>query len=170
MKIPAIGTLRPHLDVPEWLMSDAIEIPYFDGRKLAMIVDALEESDEKDAQSAIVSFLNLGSRDRLLASQYVFANYQKVADLVSRNDLGYQITSEKEVWEHVHPSDIFISRRRRRDRAIYIQINAECDWEPEHGLQIVYRRGWELSRVSDQDGHLTHTDAYDLPEDQDRIA
>jgi hypothetical protein len=37
-------------------------------------------------------------------------------------------------------------------------------------LQIVYRRGSELSRVSAQDGHLTHTDAFDLPEDQDRIA
>lgn len=51
-----------------------------------------------------------------------------------------------------------------------MQIAAECDWEPEHGLLIVYRNGNELSRVSDQDGHLTHTDAYDLPEQEDRIA
>ncbi len=75
-----------------------------------------------------------------------------------------------EVWEYVHPSEIFVRRRSRREKGVYVQITAECDWEPEHGLQIIYRRGKELSRVSDQDGHLTQTDAYDLPEDQDKIA
>jgi len=49
-------------------------------------------------------------------------------------------------------------------------IAAECDWEREHGLQIIYRHGCELSRVSAQDGHVTHTDAFGLPEDQDKIA
>jgi hypothetical protein len=170
MKIPAIGALRPHPDVPEWQTSDPIEIPYFDGKKFAIILEVLEDSDEEDVQSAIVCFLNLGPKDRLRASQYVFANYREIANLVSKEDLGCQIASKEDVWEHVHPSEIFVSKRDRRDRAIYIQITAECDWEPEHGLQIIYRRGAELSRVSDQDGHLTHTDAYDLPEDQDRIA
>lgn len=54
--------------------------------------------------------------------------------------------------------------------AVYVQIAAECDWEPEHGLQIIYRRGVEFCRVSDQDGHLTYSDAYDLPESEDRIS
>jgi len=51
-----------------------------------------------------------------------------------------------------------------------VKICAECTWEPEHGLQIVYREGSVLSRVSDQDRHLTHADAHGLPESQDRIA
>jgi len=51
-----------------------------------------------------------------------------------------------------------------------VQITAECEWEPEHGLQIVYRDGSELKRVSQQDGHLTYVDAYGLPESEDRIA
>ncbi len=68
------------------------------------------------------------------------------------------------------PTEVFVSRRSERDRAIYVQITADCDWEPEHGLQIVYRRGSELSRVSDLDGHLTHSDADDLAEEQDKIA
>ena len=45
----------------------------------------------------------------------------------------------------------------------------DCDWEPEHGLQLVFRKGQSLSRVSDDDGHLTYSDAFNLPEDQDRI-
>ena len=51
-----------------------------------------------------------------------------------------------------------------------ISISAECDWEVEHGLQMVFRGGGRLSRVSDQDGHLTHSDVYDTPENEDKIA
>ena len=51
---------------------------------------------------------------------------------------------------------------------VYVQVACECAWESEHGLQLVFRQGATLSRVSDQDGHLTHADAYDLPEDQEQ--
>ena len=118
----------------------------------------------KDVERAIASFLKLGASDRLAISRHVFANYRRMAKLVSeKDDLGCRIESEEAVWQHVHPSEVFISRRHRRDKAIYISITAECDWEPEHGLQIIYRRGSELARVSDQDGHLTHTDAKTFP-------
>jgi hypothetical protein len=99
---------------------------------------------------------------------YVFANYAEMKAALSAEDLDCDIASAADEWPHVHPKEIFVSRRRQ-DRAIYVQIFAECDWEPEHGLQIVYRNGRLLSRVSDQDGHRTHTDAYGLPESEDRI-
>jgi hypothetical protein len=169
MNIPTLGALKPDPDIPEWLRCEPREIPFFDGQKLPFILDALEEADEQDVESAIAAFLKLGPADRLAASQYVFANYTRTAELVGEEDLDCQVESEKAIWQHVHPSEVFISRRHRRDRAIYISITAGCDWEREHGLQIVYRRGLELARVSDQDGHLTHADAYDLSEDQDKI-
>lgn len=115
------------------------------------------------------SFLKLGGADRLSASQYVLANYRMISELIDGHDLGCRIDTEEDVWKYVHPSEVFVARRARRDHAIYVSIAAECDWEPEHGLQIVFRRGSQLSRVSNQDGHLTHTDAYDLPEEQDQI-
>lgn len=170
MKIPAIRDLRPHPDVPEWLVSAPIAIPYFDGLPLTFTLDGIEEADAGEASVAIESFLRLGPRDRLAASPFVYKNYSRIADMADEEDMGCRIDSDARVWEHVHPSEIFVSRRSRRDRAIYVQVTAECDWEPEHGLQLVYRRGSELSRVSYQDGHLTHTDAFDLPEEQDEIA
>lgn len=170
MNISALGPLKPHPDVPEWLISAAIAVPYFDDLKLTFTLDSLEEADALEAGAAIEAFLRLGRKDRLEASPYVFANYRHVATAISSEDLACQISSADEVWSHVHPSEVFVSRRHRFDRAIYVQITAEVDWEPEHGLQIIYRRGSELSRVSDQDGHLTHADAYDVPEDQDKIA
>ena len=169
MKIPLLGPLKPDPHIPEWLRSEPLEIPFFGACKLSFVLDSPEEADENDIESAVASFLKLGPADRLAISGYVFANYRNMAALVDEQDIGCRIISEEGVWQHVRPSEIFVSRRHRRDNAIYLSITAECDWEPEHGLQIVYRRGSELTRVSDQDGHLTHADACDLPEEQDRI-
>ncbi len=156
MNIPVLGELRPHPKIHQmaqcrgrWLFQVG-----FNGQKLTFILNGLEESDEEVATTAVMAFLGLGIKEKLAASEYVFANYSKMAELVDEEDLGCQISSKEDVWTHVHPSEIFVSKRRRREQAIYIQVTAECDWEPEHGLQIIYRRGNELSRVSDQDGHV----------------
>jgi hypothetical protein len=170
MNIPALGKLKPDSHILEWLVSEPLEIPLLDGLRLSITLDSFVDGDQQDVENAISSFLKLGNADRLAVTPYVFANYKRMTELVSEEDLGCQITSEAAVWQHVHPNEIYVSRRPRRDRAIYISIAAECDWEPEHGLQIVYRRGSELVRVSDQDGHLTHTDALGLPEDLDQIS
>jgi hypothetical protein len=169
MNIPILGSLEAEPDIPEWLTSDPRGIPFFDGIKLPIVLDSLDEADEKEVESAIVAFLLLGPIDRLEASQHVFENYKRMAAMTTEEDLDCQIESPEAVWQHVRPAQVFVARRNRRDCAIYVTIAAECDWEREHGLQIVYRRGQYLTRVSDQDGHLTHADAYDLPEDQDRI-
>jgi hypothetical protein len=169
MNIPILGPLKPDQHFPEWLVSEPLEIPFFGDLKLPVTLRYLDEADEEHIKTAVASFLNLGVGDRFAMSRYIFQNYRIIAGHVSGENLGCQIESEEGVWQHVHPTAVNISKRDRRDQAIYIVIAAECDWEPEHGLQIVFRRGSELARVSDQDGHLTYTDAYALPEDQDRI-
>jgi hypothetical protein len=169
MNIPKLGPLKPDEHIPEWLVAESVEIPFFGGLKLPVTLESLSEADQKEVEEAVDSFLKLGPVDRLAISRHVFANYKIMAGMVGEDDLGCKIESEEAVWQHVRPTGVYISRRDRRDRAIYISITANCDWEPEHGLQIVYRMGSELARVSDQDGHLTHTDAYALPEEEDRI-
>ena len=169
VNIPALGPLTPDSKIPAWLVSAPISVPFFDGQRLTFTLDGLEESDTSDVIVAIRAFLALGAETRTAATPYIFANYRRIAELVSADDLGCEIASPQEVWAHIQPSEIFVSRRHRRDQAIYVQITAECDWEPEHGLQIVFRRGHELVRVSEQDGHLTHADAFNLPESEDKI-
>lgn len=170
MNIPQLGPLQPDARIPEWLVSEPLSIPYFDAQKLTFTLDGLTESDTSDVQDAVGAFLALGPAARLAASPYVFQNYHRMADAVGEDAIECHVTRAEDIWAHVHPSEIFVSRRHRRDGLIYVQITAECDWEREHGLQLVYRRGSELSRVSDQYGHLIHTDAYDIPEEQDKIA
>lgn len=169
MNLPALGPLHPDQDIPEWLVSSPIPVPYFDNLPLTFTMDGLKEEDSVEVNDAIVGFLKLAASDRCAASPYVYKNYLHMAGLVSKEDLYCDIPRADIVWNYVTPSQIYVSRRHRRDKLIYILIAAECEWEPEHGLQIVYRKGVELSRVSDQDGHVTHADAYDVPEEQDRI-
>ena len=169
MNILSLGSLRPDAQFPEWLVSGPVSIPYFDGQKLEFTLEALTDADEAETRDAVEAFLALDAAGRFAANPFVFQNYRKMVDAVGEEQMDCRVPTAEEVWAHVQPTGVVVSRRHRRDRVIYVQITANCDWEPEHGLQIIYRRGRDLCRVSDYDGHLTHADAYDLPEDQDRI-
>lgn len=66
-----------------------------------------------------------------------------------------KLTDPKKVWEYIHPTEIIVTKDRYKKRnGVFIQILCECDWEKEHGLQIVLKNGNELIRVSEQDGNL----------------
>jgi hypothetical protein len=73
------------------------------------------------------------------------------------------------IWDFVNPSGIYISRRHRRDMDVYLAISCGCDWEEEHGLQLVFKQGKKLTRISGHDGHITEADAYDIPDEQDEL-
>ena len=169
MNIPSLGPLHVDKSIPEWLVSQPVTVPCFDNLPLTFTLNSLTAEDVVDTSEAVAAFLGLGARDRMAASPFMFQNYRRMADAVSEADLDCWVMAPEEVWAHVHPTEVFVSRRRR-DGIIYVQVTAECDWEREHGLQIIYRQGNELSRVSAQDGHLTHADAYGLPDTEDKIA
>jgi hypothetical protein len=53
-----------------------------------------------------------------------------------------------------------VTRREHGDEGVYVSLNCECDWEEEHGLQIVFKNGLKINKVGPYDGHLTNSDAY----------
>jgi hypothetical protein len=170
MRIEHLGELSPDNRIPEWLISEKVDVPYFPGTKLRFVFDGLEDDDAPDEfASAVRRFLALTVRERDHAAPYVFTNYREMCEAIGVDEVGVSIERPTDVWNHVRPDEIFVKRRQSGDRKVYVQITAECAWEPEHGLQIVYREGSELKRVSEQDGHLTHVDAFALPESEDRI-
>ncbi|HEY4244555.1 MAG TPA: hypothetical protein VGM88_32295 [Kofleriaceae bacterium] len=120
-------------------------MPYFAGAELTFVFDGIDGDDRLDEIAAAVRrFLALSTRDRDAAAPAVFENYR------AAHAADVEIAGPADVWRHVHPDEIRVTRHR----AVYVQITAECDWEPEHGIQLIYREGWELTRVSEQDGHL----------------
>jgi hypothetical protein len=170
MRFEPLGELTPDEHVCDWLVSAPFPIPLLDGVALPFTLENLpEDPAPDDFVAAVRSFLSLDARDRERAAPHVFDNYRQVALDWGLSSHVPRIRRSQDIWSAVHPAEIRVSRRHRRDRKVYVQVHAECDWEPEHGLQLVYRDGGALSRVSEQDGHLTYTDAFDLPEEEDRI-
>ncbi|MCL7419884.1 MAG: hypothetical protein M8364_03145 [Methylobacter sp.] len=170
MTIEPLGQLQRDPDIEEWLVSRDVSIPYLDGQSLQFIIECIEDDETpEDFEQAIRNFLSLTADDRHEATPYVFQNYRQFVEAVGEDEFDFTIPSASKVWEHVQMTAIHVSRRTYAEKDVYVQITGNCDWEQEHGLQVVLRRGNILARVSDQDGHLTTADAYALSEEQNTI-
>jgi hypothetical protein len=167
MKLGLLGELTRDEHVPEWLVSSPVDVPLL-GLPLRFVIDGLEEDQAPAAfEDAVSTFLRLGAKDRKEATPHVFQNYRRFVDAVP--DCELHLSSPEHVWTHVRFTEVRVTRRHRGDEKVYVQATAECDWEVEHGLQLVFREGRRLTRVSSQDGHLTYADACGLPDSEDAI-
>ncbi len=170
MNIALLGKLEQHSQIEEWLCSAPAAVPYFGGLKLPFIARGImDDSSPADFETAVRSFFDLGPADRQVAGDYLFRLYRLYAGMFDADEFDFAIPNPAKVWDFVTPTEIHVSRRPRAERSVYVEILAECRWDVEHGVAIIYRGGSKLSRVSDQDGHLTTADAFDLPEVADTI-
>ncbi len=171
IEIESIGKLEPHPDLPdEWFISKPIPIPFLNNKQLRFTIVGDLENDKNflsEISQAIQNFLKKDNLERLNYTEYVFENYREFSEAIDEEIL--EINNKSEIWEYVYPTEIYINRRNRRDRDVYLQIACECEWEVEHGLLLVFRQGSKLTRVSAQDGHLTEADAYDKPDSEDTL-
>ncbi len=171
-----IGQLIQDRQLPSWWKSAATEIPFFGNQQLTItFTDFDPEADTtfmEEADVALTNFLSLTNDDRKLISKHAYDNCMQFLDTVDRDEADNsfrQIVDENEIWNFIQPTEIFLARRYRRDKDIYLSIDCECDWEREHGLQLVFRQGKKLTRISSIDGHLTEADAYDSPDEKDAL-
>ena len=154
----SIGELKENSDFPgDLLISQPISIPFFDGKKVSFNFDGYsgDESFFAEADTAISNFLEKNEKDREEISNLVFENYRNFVDAVGEDENLPQIEYAKNIWHFVYPQEIYIARGDSPDGDIYLQIHCECEWEIEHGLQIVFKQGKKVTRVSYIDGHLT---------------
>lgn len=171
-----IGTLLQNDKFDDWWESEPIEIQFFDNKKQKItFMDLVPESDPnfiKEADQALKSFLEKKANDRLELSEFAYQNCMDFLNAVEYDEADkplWDIKDKSDIWNFIYPQDIYVSRRHRRDKNIYINLTCECEWEQEHGLQLVFRQGKKLTRISDQDGHITEADAYDKPDDEDKL-
>lgn len=171
-----LGQLTQDENFPDWWMSQPVQIPFFGNSRLPVIfMDFTPEQDGsfiQEADQALTNFFNLSSVDRLALSGLACKNCMNFLDAVGFDEADAPlraIKSEHEIWQFILPTEVYITRRPYREQDIYVQVACECDWEQEHGLQLVFRQGRKLTRISDQDGHLTEADAYDKPDEEDAL-
>ena len=170
MRIEGLGELTLNRDIEEWLDSKPVDIPFLAHAQLSFTLESIEDDPSpNEFVEAISNFLAMTEADRATATPHIYKVYIDFVDAVDEEDVHIRIEDEAKVWDHVRLSAIRVSRRPRGDKEVHVQIVGNCDWEIEHGFQLVFRRGNILRRVSDQDGHLTYCDAYAAPESEDRI-
>jgi hypothetical protein len=126
---------------------------------------ALELYDEDPAkEDFLVAVKNFLSADRTVlqaAESHIYNYYKDCGSFWETGDEDFpKIMSQKDIWKYAQLGGESIVSRRRKDNTIYISLECNCDWEQEHGLQIVFKNGLKVNKVGPFDGHRTNSDAF----------
>lgn len=171
-----IGTLFQNDQFDDWWESELIAIPFFNKKPLRItFMGLVPESDLNfinEADQALKTFLAKKSSDRIELSELAYQNCMNFLNEVGYDEADkplWEINEKREIWNFIYPQNMYVTRRNWRDKDIYIKVTCGCEWEQEHGLQLVFRQGKKLTRISDQDGHITEADAFDRPDKEDEL-
>jgi hypothetical protein len=156
--LPSIGDLE-HSDFDDW-WTITVPVPMLDQSLPLTVQDFNPDDPMQQAQSALFdaaarAFLAAGPEALVEAGPRVLANCHDYIEAVGEQDWNRDMAACRDpaaIWQFVHPKAIYLVFHRATGR-VYVTVACECDWEQEHGLQLVYRDGATLSRVSEQDGH-----------------
>ncbi|MFF5263253.1 DUF6985 domain-containing protein [Actinomadura viridis] len=164
MQIPGLGQVTEDVDLG-WYQSGPVPVPVLGGALCRIIIDGYDDDPApEDFHAAIRTFLALDRSALAAATPSIFAYYRDVMnDIVAAGDHDWyvEIQSPDDVLDHILFGDAPIIRRDLcGDRHVYVSLECECDWEHEHGLQIVFRDGRTVTKVGPCDGHLTNSAAY----------
>jgi hypothetical protein len=71
------------------------------------------------------------------------------------------ISKPEDVWRYVDlGTQLCVSRDHGSGRDVFVSLECNCAGEIEHGLQLVFRNGNEISKVGPFDGHVSNESAY----------
>lgn len=152
MESKIVGQLKPLEYDLDFYESEPFPILYFNNQKLKIgFVEAKHQLYLFEADKVLENFLKLDSRDKIENSQLVFNYYDETLKWGYTKLL--DIKTVDEVWNFVYPSEIIIDWDEKGD--FYLCVCCECEWEQEHGLQLVFKDGITLTRASGNDGYYT---------------
>jgi hypothetical protein len=162
MEIPGLGPVSKD-DELGWYYSEPIPVPMLNGQICRFVVNGYDDdASPADFPTAIRNFLSADRRVLEEAEPHIYRYYQDCNAMWEPDDEEYLvIDSPSGVWEHIQfGTEPMVTRRSSGDKHVYISLQCDCDWEPEHGLQIVFRKGLRVNKVGIHDGHVTNSDAY----------
>jgi hypothetical protein len=152
MNSKIVGQLNPTDYDPSFFYSQPFPIPYFDNKKLKVgFVEAEHQPYLDGADKTLENFVRLSSIDRTENSDIVHHYYSEALKYGYTKPLDIKTTND--IWNFVTPTEIIIHLDETGD--FYLCISCECEWEEEHGLQLVFAKGQTLTRASGHDGHFT---------------
>lgn len=162
ISIPGLGEVTKD-ESSDWLYSTEMKAMILGGRTCRIVVEGYEEDTAKeDFHIAIRNFLSAPESVLKEAEAFIYRYYQDANSIWAPEDEEYLVVATpQEIWNHISlGNEPVVSRRHYGDNAVYVSLECNCDWEPEHGLQIVFKNGLKVNKVGPFNGHLTNSDAY----------
>lgn len=152
MESKIVGQLKPLEYDTDFFESEPFAIPYFDNKKLKIgFVEAKHAPYLSEADEVLENFLKLTGEERIKDSQLVFNYYDETLKFGYTEQL--DIKTVDEIWNFVYPSEIIIDCDEKGN--FYLCVSCGCEWEEEHGLQLVFKDGLTLTRANGHDGYYT---------------
>lgn len=137
-----------------------LSISYFGGNTVE-----LHECDlpVEEALPALKSFLALNTDHRQADARHLFAYCNETILAVGEDvieDMGGVKPTLDQIWDHVKVRHIFFGKldvgKYVSTPTVYLQIEADVSWEPEHGLQMSWADGNQLVKVGPFNGPPTN--------------
>ncbi|MGI5501085.1 DUF6985 domain-containing protein [Lentzea sp. CA-135723] len=154
MEIPGLGTLTA--SDYDGLLSAPVEVPVLGGAYRFHVEGYEDDPAPHEFHAAIEAFLALDGRALAAAAAAVFDYYRHMGEIFGDElDDFPRIAGPGEVWDHVTfaSREVTVCRGYEGD-PVFVSVEAECEWEVEHGLQVVFREGARITKVGPYDGHL----------------
>src|SRR5262245_40551298 len=143
--LPSLGKLRQDPKVPEWWDTRPIPVPFCSAKAVPFCVrtEAKDDIYPPDVDEAVRNFLALTDEDRRAASGRVFAYDRRVLEAIPDVDLG--IKKAADVWKHLRAEGVSVDRYVEADGEVYVRVVYQCDWDREHGFQILLKHGTTIT-------------------------
>jgi hypothetical protein len=159
VKIPGLGAVIEELD--GWYRFEPVTVPALGHGAYFVLVDGYDDDPAREEfDAAIATFLSIDESVLKAATPSIFRYYRDVASEVADEALPVTISEPEQVWAHLRPIEVAVTRDSFRDRHVYVVVECECGWAPEQGLQIILRAGRTVTRIGPYDGHYTNVAAF----------
>lgn len=167
IEVPLLGVMKRNSDFPTWLESEPIPVPLLGGLPCTIVLERYESDDQpQDFHDAIANLLAATPQVLRDVEKEVYQYYLDCDCNIYRDEEDWIVIEKPEdVWQFVDLGKaVYIARNQIGDEVVYASIENNCEWEDEHGLQIVLREGLRVTKLGPFDGHLTNSDAVGEPD------
>jgi hypothetical protein len=158
--LPGIGILRE--EQYGNLVSEALPIAALAGRDCHFVFDGFE--GDPHPEDFIQAVRNVMAADESLLAAATGHVHQYCIDMQTlwgEAAPTLDISKPADVWRYVDlGTQLSVSRDHDSGRDVFVSLECNCAWEIEHGLQLVFRNGNEITKVGPFDGPLSNESAY----------
>jgi len=145
ISVKGLGDMRRNPDrrFSAWLWSEPVRVEVFEGKLLPFVIETEEvdlASSIESIESAVANFLAMNASQREGITEFVYKSnfefYREESDYL-------EVKDPSDLWRYIYPDEVFV-KQKLEDKDFYIQVSGECEWDHEHGLEMVFKHGDQI--------------------------